>query len=475
MPAKRTIPILLLLILLTGLFVPAAPVRAADPAAALTQTVSAYELIIAMNTLRVSNGLPALVEDPIINAVAQGTAEIMAASQMSWHIGNVSGRLAAAGYGGGATVWGTENFAVGNLTIDEIMVMWADPSHMIPAVNPAYCNVGAGVARAANGRYYYVLQAAYVSGKACGDYVSPIAPPAPGQTAAAPAVPQIIIPVKIATPDADGKIIHTVEMGQSLWAIAVAYQITIRDIEVWNNISRETRLQVGQKLFIPGPNTEGYATPTPIGMIVASTPDADGRIVHTVQSHQTLTTISQAYNVAIQTILNLNGWQLDWPLQIGQKLLIHPGNITPSPTPRPLTPIERLTPAADGKYYHTVRSGETLSWIASLYEIDLASLMRWNGLNNASILQPDQQLLLEVTPPPTETPTPGPPSDTPTATRVPPTYTATATATLDLTPSPTETPQESAGNESSLVWGMLILAAGGGLFLAVFFSRKKAG
>ena len=474
-PAKRTIPILLLLTILAGLFAPAAPVRAARMPAALTQTVSAYDLIIAMNTLRVSNGLPALVEDPIINAVAQATAEIMAASQMSWHIGNVSGRLAAAGYGGGATVWGTENFAVGNMSIDEIMVVWADPSHMIPAVNPAYCNVGAGVARAANGRYYYVLQAAYISGKACDDYVSPVAPPAPGQTAAAPLVPQIIIPVKIATPDADGKIIHTVEMGQSLWAIAVAYQITIRDIEIWNNISRERRLQVGQKLFIPGPNTEGYATPTPIGMIVPSTPDPDGRIVHTVQSHQTLSTISQAYNVTIQTILNLNGWQLDWPLQIGQKLLIYPGDITPSPTPRPLTPIERLTPAADGKYYHTVRSGETLSWIASLYEVDLASLMRWNGLNVSSILQPDQRLLLEVTPPPTETPTPGPPTDTPTATRVPPSATATLPATLDLTPSPTETPQESASGGSSLVWGMLILAAGSGLFLVVFFSRKKVG
>jgi len=63
--------------------------------------VSAYDLILAMNTLRMSYGLPALVEDPIINAVAQSTAETMAASQMSSHIGNVSGdwqtRVMAAG------------------------------------------------------------------------------------------------------------------------------------------------------------------------------------------------------------------------------------------------------------------------------------------------------------------------------------------------------------------------------------------
>src|SRR6185503_6138587 len=109
------------------------------------QQVSAYELIIAMNTLRGSYVLPALIEDPIINAVAQSTAATMATNSMSWHIGDVRGRIAAAGYGGGGTVWATENFAVsgGSMGIDEIMATWADPDHMRPAVTPAYCHVGA--------------------------------------------------------------------------------------------------------------------------------------------------------------------------------------------------------------------------------------------------------------------------------------------------------------------------------------------
>ncbi|MFN8402272.1 MAG: hypothetical protein U0V48_01770 [Anaerolineales bacterium] len=47
-----------------------------------------------MNTLRVSYGLPPLVEEPIINAVAQATAQTMAANNMSWHIGDVRGRIA---------------------------------------------------------------------------------------------------------------------------------------------------------------------------------------------------------------------------------------------------------------------------------------------------------------------------------------------------------------------------------------------
>jgi LysM repeat protein len=298
---------------------------------------------------------------------------------------------------------------------------------MRPAVNPAYCHVGAGVAQASNGRIYYVLQAAYVGGQECGAYSSGV-PGEPGQPGAAPnpapGVSQLIIPVKIATPDAEGKIFHEVQAGQSFWSIAIAYQITIRDIEVWNNLSREIPLRSGQRLFIPGKDTAGYATPTPLGMIVPAAPDADGKIVHEVQPYQALITIANAYAVPVDRILALNGWQQDWPLQIGQKLLIDPGHVTPSPT---LSNIQKLTPEADGNYYHTVHSGETLSWIAGWYGVPLADLMAWNGLDNASVIRPDQKLVLLVAPPATATLTPSP------------TTAVTPSPLPSLTPSPSAT------------------------------------
>ena len=404
----------MILVFGSGAFRPPQAVQAEEVQPAPSNQVNAYELILAMNTLRVSYGLPALIEDPIVNAVAQSTAATMAANNMSWHIGDVRGRIAAAGYGNGGTVWATENFAVGTggRGIDEIMASWADPDHMRPAVTAAYCHVGAGVAQASNGRIYYILQAAYVSGQECGSSSSPAGPggtPQPGGAIPNP-VSQLIIPVKIATPDAEGKVFHEVRAGQSFWSIAIAYQITIYDLEVWNNVSRNTPLQAGQRLFIPDENTAGYATPTPFGMFVPAVPDADGRIIHEVQPYQALITIADAYDISMDRLLTLNGWQQDWPLQVGQKLVIDPGHITPSPT---LSNIQKLTPEADGNYYHTVQSGETLSWIASLYEIPLADLMAWNGLNNASVIRPEQKLILRVTSPATSTATPGPPTTTP--------------------------------------------------------------
>ena len=87
----------LLVVFGVGIFQPPQAVRAEEIRPAPAQQVSAYELILAMNTLRVSYGLPALIEDPIVNAVAQSTAATMAANNMSWHIGDVRGRIAAAG------------------------------------------------------------------------------------------------------------------------------------------------------------------------------------------------------------------------------------------------------------------------------------------------------------------------------------------------------------------------------------------
>ena len=476
MSPKKLLHRSLWIVLIVGLLSPALAAQASFQPRPHAD-VSAYELILAMNTLRVSNGLPALVEDPIIDAVAQSTAETMAAQQMSWHIGNVSGRLAAAGYGGGAKVWATENFAVGmSFSIDQIMIVWSDASHMIPAVTPAYCHIGAGVAQASNGSTYYVLQAAYTSSGSCRAYTPPggsNGTPGNPSKPLQPSVPQIIIPVKIATPGADGKLYHVVQAGQSFWAIAVAYKITIKDLEISNNLSRESKLQVGQKLFIPSSNTVGYFTPTPVGMVQISKPDASGKIVHTVQAYQALITIAQAYGVSVERILALNGWQADWPLQIGQKLIIHPGNVTPSPTPRPLKPIERLTPSSDGKYYHTVKSGESLSYIAQLYEVSTTQLMAWNGLEEVSIIHPDQKLVLQVTPPATITPTPGPATATPTVTHTPLPPTATPTSLPEMSPTPESTQPDPAGLPP-VIWAAVVGVVGGGAILTGYFLRRKS-
>jgi LysM repeat protein len=199
-------------------------------------------------------------------------------------------------------------------------------------------------------------------------------------------------------------------------------------------------------------------------MVALAAPDADGRIIHEVQPYQALITIADAYHVTVDRILELNGLQADWTLSVGQKLVISPGNITPSPT---LSAIQKLTPAADGKYYHTIHSGETLLWIANRYEVPLADLMNWNGLNNASVIYADQKLLLLITPPATPTLTPAPPTSTPSptasVTQSPPT----------ATPPDTATESSTQGSNLGLIIGVIVIGLAIGGLLWWQFSKRN--
>lgn len=45
---------------------------------------------------------------------------------------------------------------------------------------------------------------------------------------------------------------HEVEKGQTLWRICWTYDVDIQDVAELNNITDQTQIKVGQKLFIPG-------------------------------------------------------------------------------------------------------------------------------------------------------------------------------------------------------------------------------
>lgn len=242
------------LLVLTFLALPQPQVHAQDE-------ITPERIINAYNAMRTARGLRPLIVDPILMQTAQETADLMALYHMTDHIGNVRGRVMAAGYGNGKPAWATENFAIGPMSFDFLLQVWSDDAHMIPAVNPNYRHVGAGIAEY-NGSVYYILHAAYTVD---GDYVAPTAPAATQDPNAMATlwVSQIIYPVQTSTPPAAGEAwMHTVRSGQSLWSIALAYDTHIADIARLNNISLENPvIYSGQKLLLPTPIVP-WDTPT---------------------------------------------------------------------------------------------------------------------------------------------------------------------------------------------------------------------
>jgi uncharacterized protein YkwD len=138
-----------------------------------TGPVTPMQLINAVNQLRTANGFPALVVNSNLMGTAQWTAETMAMNHYMNHLvylglgyPGVRDRIAAAGYGPCATVWATENWAMGFPTLDAIMVAWSDAAHMLPMTQSYYKDIGAGVATGPWGTYY-IVHAAYTTGTVC--------------------------------------------------------------------------------------------------------------------------------------------------------------------------------------------------------------------------------------------------------------------------------------------------------------------
>lgn len=82
--------------------------------------------------------------------------------------------------------------------------------------------------------------------------------------------PTFYNPVVTSTPNPDGSIIHVVKEGESLWLIAMAYGVTMQEIQINTGNSPEAvdvyerQVLVIRKAFTPTPTSDFTVTPTRI-------------------------------------------------------------------------------------------------------------------------------------------------------------------------------------------------------------------
>lgn len=246
----------------------------------LQVAASPYDLINAVNTLRVSYGLAPYSVDATLMAVAQAHADYMAATGNVSHTGlggtMVTERLLAAGYplAGDLSLGGfrSENITSGNETKsaqDAVNGWTGDALHLNTMISPNLTEIGAGVS-VNNGRVYFVIDCALptdsgVPQSAAGTAVASGSTAIPGGG--------VIIPVQVVTPNSDGDVIHEVKAGQTLWQIAISYDTKIEEIKRLNN-RYDNSIYPGEKLLIRkgviAPATTAVPTST-VGPAASST------------------------------------------------------------------------------------------------------------------------------------------------------------------------------------------------------------
>ncbi|MCX6055869.1 MAG: LysM peptidoglycan-binding domain-containing protein [Chloroflexi bacterium] len=240
---------------------------------AQASSLSAADIIAMVNNIRIASyGLPALIEDSILDSTASWTAQVMAETGQCVHLANqgypgASNRIMSAGYGGGKTIFATENMACGsNVTISWLESAWSDSTHMLPMVEKQYVRVGAGVYTSASGMTYFVLHAATDPGGASGVSSSSIAntPSSTNLTS------EWINPILTSTPDEDGSVYHVVASGQALSTIAEFYGVTVDVIKLLNPKLTSNDIFPGDVLLIRLAPT-ATLTPTRTPTVVMAT------------------------------------------------------------------------------------------------------------------------------------------------------------------------------------------------------------
>ena len=256
------------------------PAIALQGSRAHAQVGDPWSLIAEVNALRSAYGLPPYEVNNALMSAAQNHSDYQAQIGTWTHTGpggtRPHDRAVAAGYGGGAQVFVSENVALGvNMSPSTtVYQMWQDAIHLETMISSRYTHIGAGVGRA--GDYvYYTIDVGYIAGSP-GNGPPPPDGPSPTEDVGTPVpTPIPIEPIKVATPRPDGSIIHVVQWGQFLENIANTYEISLQDLMAVNGLSQEAIIYPGDKLLInPGQTPES----TPVGASTAGPAQIDERI-----------------------------------------------------------------------------------------------------------------------------------------------------------------------------------------------------
>jgi membrane-bound lytic murein transglycosylase D len=169
--------------------------------------------------------------------------------------------------------------------------------------------------------------------------------------------------------------------------------------------SLETMEELNPELLrgVTPPNCRGYELRIPLGTKESFTQNlrenpskvASGLFAeHTVKKGETLSHISQKYGVPLSVIMEANALTKKHTLRIGQRLLIPAPNISVSRSSLSNNKESEVTNNKKGKPFieHTVKKGETLSYLSMKYGVSVSAIVKANDLADKNVLKIGQYL-----------------------------------------------------------------------------------
>jgi membrane-bound lytic murein transglycosylase D len=180
---------------------------------------------------------------------------------------------------------------------------------------------------------------------------------------------------------------HVVARGETLSHIAATTGVSVAALKAANRL-QSNRLDVGQELVVPAPATA-------LALTAEETPatPASGTASHVVRNGDNLWDLARHYGTTVASLARLNGLTPRSTLRLGQRLAV-PARTDVADSSD--STVAAAAPAAGGtppERHYEVRKGDSLWTISRRFNITVADLKRWNGLNGGA-LQPGQRLVV---------------------------------------------------------------------------------
>lgn len=193
-----------------------------------------------------------------------------------------------------------------------------------------------------------------------------------------------------AAPAATAAKTHTVRTGDTLWAIAARYGVSVASLLRANKLSGSAIIYPGQSLKVTAtPSAQAPAHSAPAHRAPAKSAAPAGK-THTVRAGDTLWAIARTHGISVAALRDLNGLGSASIIRPGQKLKLA---LAATPAAK-RTPAQSSAPARATASSHTVGKGDTLWAIAHKHGTSVSAILAANDLTEASIIYPGQKLAL---------------------------------------------------------------------------------
>jgi LysM repeat protein len=142
----------------------------------------------------------------------------------------------------------------------------------------------------------------------------------------------VAVLVGICASSANAEAPHVVQPGETLWSISASNNLTTRTVAVYNGVSEDYQVVLGETIMVPTVD-EGAAALAAAPAAPPAPADAGSGTSHTVTSGESLSSVAAANGITVDALAAANGRASDAYLIEGEEIQVPPPGMADIPSP----------------------------------------------------------------------------------------------------------------------------------------------